>query len=373
MKKFLSLLLAAMMIFSVLPVTAMAAEPLTFTLKCDIDETLDCSFESLSEDYSAYKGSKATKAGTVIPLNADGYVNFNGQLDIMDGLFHDPELRGYRITIGDSTLELLDETPAFGDYYYLKDFIEANGGSKDNKSYVHDVSNADFYFNFYTTKNVTFELIYDPSAVAVTGINMEKTVLELPEGESEQLVASVLPANASLKNVTWVSKNPEVATVENGKVTGISAGTATIVATAAGRFTAECTVTVTENLDEKAAKAVEDLIAAIGTVTKDSGDAINAARKAYDALTPEQKNLVTKEAYDALVKAEKLFDMIQSSNKPGTLPGGKTDSSSSGVIKISATGAAKGENNPNTGAPAMSIAPAMLVLAAAALVLKKRG
>ena len=65
--------------------------------------------------------------------------------------------------------------------------------------------------------------------------------------------------------------------------------------------------------------------------------------------------------------------MIQSSNKPGTLPGGKTDSSSSGVIKISATGAAKGEQNPNTGAPAMSIAPAMLVLAAAALVLKKRG
>ena len=372
MKKIFAMLLAALMVLSVMPVTAMAAEPLTFTLKCDIDETLDCSFKSLSGDYSAYKGSKATKAGTVIPLNADGYVNFNAQLDIMDGLFHDPELRGYRITIGDSTLELLDETPAFGDYYYLKDFIEANGGSKDGKSYVHDVGNADFYFNFYTTKNVTFEFIYDPSIVAVTGINMEKTVLELPEGESEQLVASVLPANASLKNVTWVSKNPEVATVENGKVTGISAGTATIVATAAGRFTAECTVTVTENLDEKAAKAVEDLICAIGTVTKDSGDAINAARKAYDALSPEQKELVTKEAYDALVKAEKLFDMIQSSSKPGTLPGGETDSSSSGVIKISATGAAKGEQNPNTGAE-VSIAPAMLVLAAAAFVLKKRG
>ena len=125
--------------------------------------------------------------------------------------------------------------------------------------------------------------------------------------------------------------------------------------------------------DATAVRNVENLIAAIGTVTKDSGDAINAARKAYDALTPEQKNLVTKEAYDALVKAEKLFDMIQSSNKPGTLPGGKTDSSSSGVIKISATGAAKGEQNPNTGAPEVSMAPAMLVLAAAALVLKKRG
>ena len=121
------------------------------------------------------------------------------------------------------------------------------------------------------------------------------------------------------------------------------------------------------------APAVEAKIAAIGTVTKDSGEAIKAARDAYNALTEEQKALVSKEALDTLVKAEKIYDMIQSSNKPGTLPGGKTDSSSSGVIKISATGAAKGEQNPNTGAPAMSMAPAMLVLAAAALVLKKRG
>ncbi len=125
----------------------------------------------------------------------------------------------------------------------------------------------------------------------------------------------------------------------------------------------------TANYDE--VKAVKELIEAIGTVTKDSGNAIAAARKAYDMLGDAEKSYV--DNYDKLVKAEKIYDMIQSSNKPGTLPGGKTDSSSSGVIKISATGAAKGEQNPNTGAPAMSIAPAMLVLAAAALVLKKRG
>ena len=125
----------------------------------------------------------------------------------------------------------------------------------------------------------------------------------------------------------------------------------------------------TANYDE--VKAVKELIEAIGTVTKDSGDAIAAARKAYDMLGDAEKSYV--DNYDKLVKAEQIYDMIQSSNKPGTLPGGKTDSSSSGVIKISATGAAKGEQNPNTGAPAMSIAPAVLVLAAAALVLKKRG
>ena len=106
-------------------------------------------------------------------------------------------------------------------------------------------------------------------------------------------------------------------------------------------------------------------------MTKDSGEAIKDARSSYEALTPEQKALVSKDSVAALDKAEKVYDMIIASTKPGTAVGGKTDSSSSGVIKISATGAAKGENNPNTGAPAMSIAPAMLVLAAAALVLKK--
>ena len=136
---------------------------------------------------------------------------------------------------------------------------------------------------------------------------------------------------------------------------------------------AEYASLVKDAADKAAAKEVEDKIARLQPVTKDSGEAIKDARNSYEALTPEQKNFVSKDALDALVKAEKMFDMIQGSNKPGTLPGGKTDGSSSGVIKISATGTAKGEKNPNTGAPAMSIVPAMLVLAAAALVLKKRG
>ena len=122
----------------------------------------------------------------------------------------------------------------------------------------------------------------------------------------------------------------------------------------------------TANYDE--VKAVKELIEAIGTVTKDSGDAIAAARKAYDALGDAEKSYV--DNYDKLVKAEQIYDMIIASNKPAA--SGKEESTGS-VIHIAANGASKGEQNPNTGAPAMSIAPAMLVLAAAALALKKRG
>ena len=128
---------------------------------------------------------------------------------------------------------------------------------------------------------------------------------------------------------------------------------------------------VKEDADKKAAKAVEDKITALQPVTKDSGDAIKDARSSYEALTPEQKDFVSKDALDALEKAEKQYGMIVDSNKPDASD--KGDKASGGVIKISATGTAKGEENPNTGAPVMSIAPAMLVLAAAVLVLKKRG
>ena len=52
-------------------------------------------------------------------------------------------------------------------------------------------------------------------------------------------------------------------------------------------------------------KEVKELIDAIGKVTAESGEAIKAARKAYDALNAEQRKLVTN--YDELVAAEKKF------------------------------------------------------------------
>lgn len=58
-------------------------------------------------------------------------------------------------------------------------------------------------------------------------------------------------------------------------------------------------------VDAAAARAVDDLIDAIGEVTVDSGDAITAAREAYDALTDAQKELV--ENYEKLLAAEELY------------------------------------------------------------------
>ena len=86
----------------------------------------------------------------------------------------------------------------------------------------------------------------DAGKIAVTGVSLNKTELTLTRGESETLIATVSPPNASNKNVTWESSDPSVATVDqNGKVTAVKAGTATItVKTEDGGKTASCVVTV---------------------------------------------------------------------------------------------------------------------------------
>ena len=88
----------------------------------------------------------------------------------------------------------------------------------------------------------------DAEVVAVTGVELDKTEAEVAEKGTVQLTATVLPANATNKNVTWTSSDETVATVKNGVVTGVKAGTATItVTTVDGGFTATCKVTVVKS------------------------------------------------------------------------------------------------------------------------------
>ena len=86
----------------------------------------------------------------------------------------------------------------------------------------------------------------DASTVPVKGVTLNKIVLKLYTGGSETLKATITPANATNKYVTWTSSKPTVATVDaNGKVTAKSIGMADItVTTKDGGYTATCRVGV---------------------------------------------------------------------------------------------------------------------------------
>ena len=96
--------------------------------------------------------------------------------------------------------------------------------------------------NIYLTETAT---------VDVTGITLAPATADMTVGGTQTLTANVLPDNATDKTVTWTTSNAAVATVANGVVTAVAAGTATITATATNGTadtsddqTATCTVTV---------------------------------------------------------------------------------------------------------------------------------
>lgn len=97
---------------------------------------------------------------------------------------------------------------------------------------------ATFTMKYAGARDVTYSLIQ--TGAPVSSLTLNKSSIMLMAGEEETLVASVTPADAKLG---WASNNSSVATVNNGKVTALDAGTA-IITVRAGDKMASCTVTV---------------------------------------------------------------------------------------------------------------------------------
>ena len=89
-----------------------------------------------------------------------------------------------------------------------------------------------------------------PVEVPITEVQLGREALDMYEGDTFKLTATVLPVNTTdSKDISWSSNNEAVATVsEDGTVTAKSVGTAVITATSTNGKTASCTVTVEKKL-----------------------------------------------------------------------------------------------------------------------------
>lgn len=84
------------------------------------------------------------------------------------------------------------------------------------------------------------------TGVKVTGVKVSKTALTMEPGQSETLTATVSPASAKNRAVTWTSNNPAAVSVDaKGRVTALASGAAEVtVKTSDGGFTAVCRIIV---------------------------------------------------------------------------------------------------------------------------------
>lgn len=102
--------------------------------------------------------------------------------------------------------------------------------------------------------------------VPVTGVSLSKTELSLIKGNTEQLSATIFPADASNKSISWTTTDKSVATVSSsGLITAIGGGTADIIVTALdGSYSDKCRVTVTVPVT---GVRFDDIATSVGTDT----------------------------------------------------------------------------------------------------------
>lgn len=181
---------------------------------------------------ASISASSLTASETQVPAFKS---NLHGQL--LD------KTKGVELTLSqDGTARYTTVTDENGKYNFGKQVLSG--------AYTLDIA-GDSSYDSYTTSvsidyasNTLLNITRKVPVVPVDAINLNTNTLSLTRGATATLTAIVTPDTATDKTVTWISSDEQVATVENGIVTAVGSGTATITAQA-GDKTATCVVTVT--------------------------------------------------------------------------------------------------------------------------------
>ena len=127
--------------------------------------------------------------------------------------------------------------------FKVSDNASVGDYSINASSNVGDIINVDFDDINFNILNGRITVQSKP--ISVTDVQLSANALSLKSGESEDLIATVIPDTATNKAVTWKSNNDSVATVQGGTVYAYKEGTAVItVTTVDGEYTDECIITV---------------------------------------------------------------------------------------------------------------------------------
>ena len=162
----------------------------------------------------------------------------------LENVTYDEDVTEYEpvtgVTVNGYTLEASD--------YYVTYNNNTSDGSANVTASVSITGNSTNVTG--TISGLTFDIVVP---VAVSDVDLDKTSASLEKGETLTLKATFAPEDATETELTWKSSDSSVATVsEDGVVTAVAKGTATITATAESGVEASCEITVTETVSESA-------------------------------------------------------------------------------------------------------------------------
>lgn len=162
------------------------------------------------------------------------------------------EYQAYRVAVPNMCFSRNNEYGQNGNAeYYGIEFGEdttynKTANSANDTAFVVNVVNPseEKIYSFCYGAGYDREIFTGTVIIPTTGITLDQTSGTLTEGDTVTLTATVSPDNASNKSVTWETSNSSVATVTDGVVTALRAGTATITAKTVDGFSATYTLTV---------------------------------------------------------------------------------------------------------------------------------
>lgn len=155
------------------------------------------------------------------------YVNITGGTYLSD---HSQSIMAY-------SFKKVDGQYVREDWAEAKEHVKISGGT-----YSSDVSNfVPSGYKTYKQADGTFKV-----APIATHVILDKTEASIEVGNTLNLKATLNPTETLETITSWTSSNESVASVKDGVVTALSAGTTTVTVTTSNGLKATCTVTVKE-------------------------------------------------------------------------------------------------------------------------------
>ena len=202
------------------------------------DSGLDHAHDKIDETQSVYGGSNGRNTADGVDLNATSSVYTNNAKNDAEEKAEDKSVKTNGAIAGSNVTADTDNGSKV--QTERESESETNQNRKSRKGVIILVACIGVLLLLAGIGSAVF---LQQQQTVVTDIILSSSSLSLKVGESSTLSASVYPSNATNKTVTWTSSNTSVATVNNGIVTAMSAGTVTIYAFAGGK-SSSCTVNV---------------------------------------------------------------------------------------------------------------------------------